>query len=156
MADPEATRTKKVSKSAIDEIRKLGMSKAISRYTSGEGSPEFRTAVERYYSPQRLKAASKNAPKSTSKSESTPESKPEPKPVPMPKSAPAAAGRRTKSTAEKVLGRKNAKAVGDVTKPIGRILGSIGSSSKGISGSGVKSIGKALGINNPFKPRKRK
>ena len=93
MPDPDAKRTKKVSHSAIDEIRSLGMGKAIKKYTSGEGSPEFRTAVERYYSPQRLKGASKEATKAAS-APAAPKS--EPKSVPMPPSAPAAANRKTK------------------------------------------------------------
>lgn len=57
----EDQRTKKVSQGAIDDIRKMGMSAAIKKYTAGEGGAEFKTAVERYYSPQRLKQASRNA-----------------------------------------------------------------------------------------------
>lgn len=57
----EDQRTKTVKQSTIDAIRQMGMSKAIAKYTAGEGGAEFRTAVERYYSPQRLKAASRKA-----------------------------------------------------------------------------------------------
>lgn len=89
MPDPERNTTK-VSQAAINEIQKLGMSKAIKQYHSGNASAEFKTAVERYYSPKRLSDAS--AAKSASAPPS-PESKPEPKPVPMPPSAPAAATR---------------------------------------------------------------
>lgn len=96
MADPDRG-TPKVSQSAIKEIQQLGMSKAISKYTSGGGSAEFRTAVERYYSPKRLKDAS-NASKSTSTTTTKTTAKPaatsEPKTVPMPASAPAAATRK--------------------------------------------------------------
>lgn len=59
----EDQRTKKVSQGAIDDIRKMGMGAAIKKYTAGEGGAEFKTAVERYYSPQRLKAASAAATK---------------------------------------------------------------------------------------------
>jgi hypothetical protein len=95
MADPERG-TKKVSQSAIDEIRKMGMGKAISTYKSGNGSAEFRTAVERYYSPQRLKSSStaNNAPAPKSTHQGAKPSVGDKTPVAMPKSAPAAASRR--------------------------------------------------------------
>lgn len=92
MPDPDAQRTKTVSQNAIKDLQKRGMSENLKMYSSGQGGSEFRTAMERYYSPQRLKGASSQATKTTSssapKSESTPS-----KPVPMPASAPAAASR---------------------------------------------------------------
>lgn len=160
MPDPDAKRTTKVSQSAIDEIRKLGMSKAISKYTRGEGSPEFKTAVERYYSPQRLKAASKTATKeAASKPKPKPKTETPKAPVTMPKSAPAAAGRKTKPKGSSVLGERNAKAVGNAGASVGRVLSNLSSGSKGITGQGgdiLGNLGKKFGVRNPFKPRKRK
>jgi hypothetical protein len=159
MPDPDRG-TKKVSQSAIDEIKKLGMTQAIRKYHSGNTSPEFRTAVERYYSPQRLKGGS-IAPKpqdtpSAPKTETKTETKP---PVTMPASAPAAASRRTKTTAEKALGRRNVESAKKVTQPIANIASNLaGSRSGNLEGvsKSLRGAGKKLGINNPFKPRKRK
>lgn len=174
MADPDAARTKKVSQSGIDEIKKLGMSAALKKYTAGGNSSEFTTAMERYYGSGHLKNASKNSggnvktqPISSTKAKGPPGGKDpdsvvkKPKPVPMPASAPAAAARASgkKSTTEKILGKKNVAAVGKATKPVGKLISSIGANSKGISGAGVKDLSgaaKKLGLNNPFKPRKRK
>jgi hypothetical protein len=162
MPDPDAKRTKKVSSSAIKEIQSLGMSKALKKYTSGEGTAEFKTAMERYYSPQRLKGASKaaTAPKAAGPTHKTQPSVGDKAPVTMPPSAPAAAGRKVgRSTGASVLGEKNAAAVGKATGAIGGIIGSLGSNSKGIGGAGGKAIsnlGKKAGIRNPFNPRKRK
>ncbi len=96
MADPEAQRSKKVPQSALDEIKKIGMSAALKKYTAGEGGPEFKTAMERYYSPQRLKGSSQAAIASQGKSGGTASENKTPNPVPMPASAPAAAARRSK------------------------------------------------------------
>lgn len=138
MADPERGTTK-VSQSAIDEIKKMGMTKAIAQYTKGSGTPEFRTAVERYYSPKRLSDASAAKPKETA----TPAAKPEaPKaPVPMPASAPAAASRAINKDPKgtSVLGKSNAKTVNKVGKPIGDIL----NASKAVSGQQTKGVTKA-------------
>lgn len=152
MPDPDRG-TKKVSGSAIKEIQQMGMGKAIKQYTSGGGSPEFRTAVERYYSPQRLKKASSESKPSKSMETDTPK-----QPVKMPESAPAAAARKVNPVGASVLGKKNAEQVSKVTKPIGNV----GSAIAGQRAVNAQSIGKALsgaskklGLNNPFKPRKR-
>jgi hypothetical protein len=99
MPDPERNTTK-VSQSTIDEIRKLGMPKAIQQYHSGNASPEFKTAVERYYSPQRLKTSSPS-PSTTAAKKDTgniTSNASAAKSISMPASAPAAATRKISPT----------------------------------------------------------
>lgn len=160
MPDPDAQRTKKVSQSGIDEIKKLGMSAALKKYTAGEGGAEFKTAMERYYSPQRLKGASTASMASKGKSGGTASTAPktESKPVPMPPSAPAAAKRKVNPAGSSVLGKKNAEAISSATKPIGKITSALASQravNADTVGKALSGAKKKFGINNPFKPRKR-
>jgi|ERR1700750_307269 len=104
MAVPqEDQRTKIVSQGAIDAIRKMGMSAAIKKYTAGEGGAEFKTAVERYYSPQRLKAASTKATQGQVAKPGTPPAAPSPPAKPMPPSK-EAVSRRIANPKDKKVG----------------------------------------------------
>jgi hypothetical protein len=101
MPDPQAApANQKVSQATIDSIKKMGMSAALKQYNSGNNSPEFKTAMERYYSPQRLKASSGQASNAAAASKATGDTgnitatAAKPKSIPMPASAPAAATRR--------------------------------------------------------------
>lgn len=141
MADPEAQRTTKVSQSAIDDLKKRGMAENLKMYNSGSGTPEFKTAMERYYSPQRLKAGSSQAVKAATPPAGGPKmsNAVSSKPIDMPASASAAATRKVGNpTGTSVLGKPNAAAVsGAVSKvrSVGETGSSIGSSSaKGIGG----------------------
>lgn len=129
MADPEAApKNQKVSQATIDSIKKMGMSAALKQYNSGNNSPEFKTAMERYYSPQRLKASSGQATPSTSTSTPKPSSggpkmqatgpAPTGKPVPMPPSAPAAATRAIAPPTKKI----DTAIAGGIPKAIGKLF----------------------------------
>jgi hypothetical protein len=124
MADPEAQRTKTVSQAAINDLKTRGMAENLKMYNSGAGTSEFKTAMERYYSPQRLKAGSGSttaaAPKSAvggPKMSNAVASKP----VPMPASAPAAAVRKIAPTGPKKI---DTAVMGGLPKAIGNWLSS--------------------------------
>jgi len=166
MADPDAgPKNQKVSQSAIDSIKQMGMSKALKQYNTGGNTPEFKTAMERYYSPQRLKSASGQAVSQAATANSsvnrakadtgniTASAK---TPVTMPASAPAAATRKVgNAVGSKVLGPNSAKAIsGGINKvrTVGETGAAIGSSSaKGIGGL-VRGLYR--GVTNTSKPRK--
>ena len=116
MPDPDRG-TKKVSSSAIDEIKKMGMGAAIKQYSSGGGSPEFRTAVERYYSPQRLKEASGSVKPTPSGGGPTMSNASTSKPISMPASVPATASRNiSKPFNERNVGTETSNAVKSAAK----------------------------------------
>lgn len=139
MADPDAQRTTKVSQSAIDDLKKRGMAENLKMYSSGQGTPEFKTAMERYYSADRLKAASgqatpKAAPAGGPKMSNAVSSKP----IDMPASAPAAATRKVGNpTGTSVLGKSNAAAI---SSGVGKVR-SVGETGSAIGSSSAKGIG---------------
>lgn len=140
MADPEAQRSKVVSQSAIDDLKKRGMAENLKMYNSGAGTSEFKTAMERYYSPQRLKAGSGQAVKAATPPAGGPKmsNAVSSKPVPMPPSAPAAATRKVgNAVGSGVLGPNNAKAIsGGISK-----VRNIGDTGAAIGKASSKSIG---------------
>jgi hypothetical protein len=154
MPDPQAPPTnQKVSQSTIDSIKKMGMSAALKQYNSGNNSPEFKTAMERYYSPQRLKASSSQAINTAAASSAKGDSgnitatTAKPSSVPMPASAPAAAVRRVSPTVGKpsTLGTATSGARSGADKVLNKIGGgptaSIGGRNAGTeTANAVKSL----------------
>lgn len=164
----------KVKQEVIDRIKKMGMSSAVEAANSGKESAEFVEGAKRFYGnrvgaknpanlakrQQETKVSGRAAPSVGDKD--TGEEK---KSTPMPPSAPAAASRRTekKSTAEQALGRRNVESVKKVTQPVASGISKAGAAiaaQRAMNvdkvGSALKGAGKKLGLNNPFKPRKRK
>jgi hypothetical protein len=77
----------------------------------------------------------------------------------MPASAPAAASRKVnKSTAQRVLGRRNVESAKKVTQPLANISASLSAGSAARTENAKKAVGGFVkkNLNNPFKPRKRK
>ena len=144
----------KVSQAVIDEIKKKGMTAAIAEANSGGASAEFNEGAKRMYG-NRVKAAGPKGGSDPDSKSTTTES------VTMPASAPAAASRRsgTKTTAEQALGTKNAESARKVTTHVSNIGASLASQramNADSVGKALGSMGKKLGLNNPFKARKRK
>ncbi len=155
----------KVSQAVIDEIKKKGMSASIKEANSGSSSAEFLEGAKRMYG-NRV-TGSGSGPKAgdvrkvdtghSPKAGDVRATDSEKKPVTMPKSAPASASRKVgKTTAEKALGTKNAETARKVTTPVSKVLTSVGQKTKSTGKVDLGGVGKKLGLNNPFKPRKRK
>lgn len=93
-------RSMKVSQSTIDEIRKLGMAKAIEKANSGQSSAEFLEGASRFYG-DRVKrpAVMDSAPGTTAPKTEAPKTQPisSTKPAPKPENVQAAAKRRVES-----------------------------------------------------------
>jgi hypothetical protein len=129
-ANPNPDYATKVSQGTIDSIKKMGMAAALKQYNAGGNSPEFKTAMERYYSPQRLKASSvqatNTAAANSAKSDSgnitpttakmNPSASGKPGSIPMPPSAPSAAAR---AVAPKKI---DTAIAGGIPKAIGKLF----------------------------------
>lgn len=165
----------KVKQEVIDRIKKMGMNAAVEAANKGSESAEFVEGAKRMYGNRvgHLNAANlkkrQNEVKVSGRAAPSIDGGPtgggENKSVPMPKSAPAAAKRQVetstkKTTAQKALGTSNAAFV---NRNIGKPLSSVSTSLAGQRAvnadslsKALKGAGKKLGLNNPFKPRKRK
>lgn len=164
----------KVKQEVIDRIKKMGMSGAVSAANSGKESAEFVEGAKRMYGNRVGHMNNANLQKRQNEVKVSGRAAPsidggptggESKSVPMPKSAPAAASRKVetgnkkKSTVEQALGKRNAEKL----KPVGNAVSSVSTALAGqrainadTTSRALKGVGRKLGLNNPFKPRKRK
>lgn len=172
-------RTIKVNQSTIDEIKKLGMSEAIKKANSGGASREFVEGAKRFYGGNKVSGTTTGGneskrgvrgqgggPSTTSSPSPSPTESPKTQPISSNKPNPpsqAAVGRKLENKPPPGLSRANVKQIEKVTKPVAKHLktqSDIGKASRSHAadwwGDVGKNIGDKLGLNNPFKPRKRK
>lgn len=155
MAKTDYDSSIKVKQEVIDRIKKMGMSGALDAASGGGESAEFREGVKRMYGSNRLGVAQNKAMTESDKAGAESAKK---QPTPMPKSAPAAASRKVGRGTSYGLSARNVEGVKKVTKPISNIANTLATQQVGRAQSAGKTLGgisKALGLNNPFKPRKR-